>query len=178
LKTIESKGFWKIILSIIGGLAVLAFIGSLFWYIFWVSFVDKHEYGYRFNRFNGEISEVSHAGWVVANPFKYSVHAIDKRPYQVSISANARILNAKLVKFNPAGIKTFIEWHGRSAGDNTSNLTEILKCYAFDRDEGKDCPFLEVVNVLAPSQGMAVQAVGNTNSPVPADTTKLQEVKK
>jgi len=29
----------------------------------------------------------------------------------------------------------------------------ILKAYAFDRDNGTDCPFLTIVNELAPTQG-------------------------
>lgn len=131
---------------------VVAFIGFLIWYGAWVNFVENYEYGFSYDKFTGKVKQVEHSGWIVANPWAYTIHKIDMRPYQVSISANARILNAKLVRFNPAGLATFIEWHGRNAGDNVLNLQEILKCYAFDRDEGRDCPFLEVVSVLAPSQ--------------------------
>lgn len=133
---------------------VVAFIGLIIWRAAWVTFVDKHEYGFVFDKLSGKVYPVGHTGYVVANPFFYGVHTIDTRPYQVSISANERILNAKLVRFNIHGIKTFVSWHGVSAGDEVSNLKEILKCYAFDRDEGRDCPFLEVVGVLAPNQGM------------------------
>jgi hypothetical protein len=56
--------------------------------------------------------------------------------------------------FNPEGLKTFVEWHGRDAGDSLSDLLEILKCYAFDRDEGRDCPFITIISVLAPNQGV------------------------
>ena len=63
------------------------------------------------------------------------------------------MLNAKLVRFDPKGLATFVEWHGRNAGDYTKNLLEILKCYAFDMAEGKDCPFLKVIQVIAPNQG-------------------------
>jgi hypothetical protein len=146
--------------------AVVAFFSFLVWYIAWVSFVENYEYGFTYNKFTGEVKAIGHTGWVVATPWKYSVHAIDTRPYQISITAdiqsssvsgaNQRVLNAKLVRFNPSGLKTFIEWHGRGAGDNLGELKEILKCYAFDRDEGRDCPFLEVVSVLAPSQGMSI----------------------
>ncbi len=136
--------------------AVLVFIGFIIWYVAWVNFVENYEYGYSYNKFTGEIKPVEHTGWIVATPWRYTIHKIDIRPYQVSISANQRILNAKLVKFNPEGILTFVEWHGRSAGDDLANLQEILKCYAFDRDEGRDCPFLTVKSVLAPSQGVPV----------------------
>lgn len=138
----------------IGIFFVVAFFILMIWRAAWVTFVDKHEYGFVFDKLSGQVYPVGHTGYVVANPFFYGVHTIDTRPYQVSISANERILNAKLVRFNVNGIKTFVSWHGVSAGDQTSDLKEILKCYAFDRDEGRDCPFLEVVSVLAPNQGM------------------------
>lgn len=130
----------------------VCFVALLIWRAAWVTFVENYEYGFVYDKFTGQIEKVEHTGWIVRNPFAYGVHAIDMRPYQVSISANQRILNAKLVRFNPAGLETFIEWHGRDAGDNVQGLQEILKCYAFDRDEGRDCPFLTITSVLAPSQ--------------------------
>jgi hypothetical protein len=81
------------------------------------------------------------------------VHKLDLRPYQITISANQRVLNAKLVRFNPDGLAKFIEWHGRNAGDFTNNLLEILKCYAFDKANGEDCPFLTVIQEIEPNQG-------------------------
>lgn len=131
---------------------MLSFIVFLVWYGFWVNFVENYQYGFVYDKFSGEITPLDHTGWVVRNPWHYSVHSIDTRPYQVSISANERVLNAKLIRFNTEGIKTFVEWHGRAAGDDTYSLKEILKCYAFDRDEGRDCPFLTVISVLAPNQ--------------------------
>ena len=151
----KAKFYWGIGISI-----VVFIIGLIIWRAAWVTFVEKHEYAFVFDKVNGKVFPVGHTGWVVANPFLFGVHAIDTRPYQVSISANERILNAKLVKFNIRGVETFVEWHGRAAGDDVNNLKEILKCYAFDRDEGRDCPLLEVVNVLAPSQGVPITQGG------------------
>jgi hypothetical protein len=142
-----------VLVAIIGVVMVLAVVGVLVWRIFWVTFVDNYELAFSYNKLNGQIALVNRTGWIVRTPFVYSVHAIDLRPYQVTISANARILNAKLVRFNTQGLATFVEWHGRDAGDSTDNMLEILKCYAFDRDEGRDCPFLTVISVLAPNQG-------------------------
>jgi len=140
-------------------LAVLAVVGVLVWRIFWVTFVDNYELAFSYDKLTGQIALVNRTGWIVRTPFVYNVHAIDLRPYQVTISANARILNAKLVRFNPQGLATFVEWHGRDAGDDTDNMLEILKCYAFDRDEGRDCPFLTVISVLAPNQGAQTTTV-------------------
>lgn len=143
--------------GIIGGSVFFVCLFSfVIWYSFWVSFIDNYELGFTYNKFTGEIKVIERTGWVVRNPWAYGVHKIDLRPYQLSISANSRVLNAKLVRFNPDGLKTFIEWHGRDAGDDRHSLLEILKCYAFDRAEGKDCPFLTVLQELAPGQGVPI----------------------
>lgn len=108
--------------------------------------IAKHEYAFTFDRFSGEIKPVNRTGWLLVNPFKYGVNTIDLRPYQIRISANLdvgeRVLNAKLVRFNPNGLNQFIANHGRDAGDNLTNLKEIFKCYAFAPDGGKNCPFI------------------------------------
>ncbi|MBI5467317.1 MAG: hypothetical protein HY975_03870 [Candidatus Kerfeldbacteria bacterium] len=147
---------WEKIGIGIGGLVVVTLLGFWIFWANWMHFVDKHEFGYVFDRFTGVVTVVDHSGWVMRNPIRYTVNKIDLRPYQVSITADLgvsqRILNAKLVRFNPAGLNTFIAWHGRGAGGNVDALKEILKCYAFDREEGRDCPFLVVVSDIAPSQ--------------------------
>lgn len=149
---------WRRIGIGLGALAALALLGLLLFRMFFLSFVDKHELGYMFDRFTGKITVIEHSGWVARNPIRNDVHRIDLRPYQVSITANIgvspRILNAKLVRFDPAGLNTFIAWHGRGAGSDVESLKEILKCYAFDREEGHDCPFLVVISDIAPSQTM------------------------
>jgi hypothetical protein len=80
---------------------VLAIIALPFFRIIWVTMIDNYEYGFTFNKFTGEIQHVERTGYIVRNPFKYSVHRIDLRPYQITISANARVLNAKLVRVQP-----------------------------------------------------------------------------
>ena len=142
----------------LGGCLFLAFVGLIIFRAGWVTFVDNYELGFVYDSVTGKIETVDRSGWILRTPMRYSVHHIDLRPYQVSISANSRILNAKLVRFNPEGLDTFIEWHGRDAGDNRSNMLEILKCYAFDKDNGKDCPFLTVVSELSPNQSPVLKS--------------------
>ena len=137
---------------IIGCALVLGVIGLMAFRFFFVTFVDKHELGFSFDRFSGKIERLERTGWVVLNPVRYDVNTIDLRPYQVTINANARILNAKLIRFNSDGLETFVEWHGRDAGSRTYDMLEILKCYAFDKSDGKDCPFLTVVSEISPAQ--------------------------
>lgn len=151
----------------LGALVVVGLGCLLIWRMFWVTMVDNYEMGFCYNRLTGKIEVVSRTGWIVRTPIINSVHTIDLRPYQISIVANiqrnaasasgstigSRILNAKLVRFNPKGLETFIEWHGRNAGDSLDDMLEILKAYAFNKDEGRDCPFLTVVSEIAPKPG-------------------------
>lgn len=146
--TILQKGFVVTIILMVGGLILtwLAFMTC-------VTFVDNYEFGFTYDKLTGKIEKIERSGWIVRMPIRYKIHTIDLRPYQVQIGFNQRVLNAKLIRFNPEGLETFIEWHGRDAGDSTNGMLEILKCYAFDREDGRDCPFLSIVSELAPGQG-------------------------
>ncbi len=78
---------------------------------------------------------------------------------QVCINANARVLNCKLVRFNPDGLDLFLSWHGRNDyhGPNTTstdNLSPILMSYAFD-GSGTEYPFLTVLRDLRPQDTVA-----------------------
>lgn len=153
-------------ISIIVVLFVLSVFGAVMFRMTCVSFTDNYELAYEYNQFTGEIKVLEGSGYWVRNPFKYKIHSIDLRPLQVQINANVganggtyssinqRVLNAKLVKFNPEGFDTFMKWHGRDAGSSRSELSQILMCYAFDRDDGSDCPFLTVISQLSPSQSI------------------------
>lgn len=144
---------------------VIALIGLIFFRMLWVTTQEKHEFAYSFDRFDGTIEVYTNSGWIVKTPIRYSVHTIDLRPMQITISANSRVLNAKLVRFDPRGLKTFIEWHGRGAESNMNNgFQEILKSYAFDKENGRDCPFLEVIQEIAPNQGMISNETTTKNS--------------
>lgn len=148
---------WQKIGTGFGTIIVVAVVCVIVWFCLWVSFVDKHELGFTYDKMTGMIEKIERNGWIVRTPVRYKVHKIDLRPYQIQISANERILNAKLVRFDPEGLETFVSWHGRAAGDDINALKEILKCYAFDKLEGKDCPFLVVVSELSPNQGEIVE---------------------
>ncbi len=141
-------------------LTCLAVVGVVVWFIFFVKFVDNYELAFSYDRMTGKIEKIERTGWIFRTPIRHNVHAIDLRPYQVSISANSRILNAKLVRFDPKGLDKFVEWHGRDAGDYRDNMLEILKSYAFARDAGKSCPFLVVLDEVAPSQTLDASVAG------------------
>lgn len=134
---------------LVGALLTLTLVSALAFRVLLVNFVDSYEIGYKFDSRTGKIEILQETGYYVTPPFVVSIHTVDLRPMQVCINANARVLNCKLVKFDKAGLETFIAWHGRddyvggNSGINGSgtNLTEILKSYAFD-GSGRAYPFL------------------------------------
>jgi len=133
--------------EILGSIIVLAIILLILFRVFFVNYIQPYELPYKFDRVSGEITVLPKTGYIVTPPFVVQVYGIDLRPHQVMIevgsrntdTANKRVLNAKLVEFNPAGLKQFIEWHGLQKGD----VSEILKIYAYDQ-EGREYPFLKV----------------------------------
>ena len=104
---------------------------------------------------------------------------------QICLNANMRVLNCKLVQFNPDGVdpvtkqkglELFLSWHGRSnyegpgnassAGTSSTSTTvfsDILKSYAYD-GTGKEYPFLKI---LPSGMGSDQQ---QQNAPVTAPT--------
>lgn len=116
-----------------------------------IGFVENYELGYKFDTVTGKTEKLVNKdgtfkrGYVYANPFVLIYH-IDLRPMQVTINANNRVLNAKLVEFNPKGFQTFISWHGTGNYDQAI-LKDILLSYAYD-PSSKDYDFLTVKKEL------------------------------
>lgn len=126
---------------------------SLIFRITFVTFIDNYEMGYAYNAITGELKALDKQGYCWSVPGIIRIHTIDLRPTQVCINANSRVLNCKLVQFDPAGWKTFVAWHGRADYDNQSgasgNLNQILMSYAYD-GSGKTYPFLKILRELKP----------------------------
>lgn len=139
--TNESKqlSFWDMLVTVLVIVVVLGLVlkATL------VDFVDQHEVGYKFDLTSGEVIELPRTGYFITPPW-VRIGSIDLRPTQVCINANSRVLNCKLVRFNPEGLRLFIEWHGRSPDNSVS---EILKSYAYDGMD-RNYPFLTVVTEL------------------------------
>ena len=174
MNKLESAGI------IVGCLIILALVGGIIFRITFVDFVDNYEFGYRYDALTGEITELKQTGYVVSMPFITKIHTIDTRPFQVNISANSRVLNAKLIQFNPTGYKLFISWHGRGDYDihsggsgngvNSGGLEPILTSYAFDPDfDPKEYPFLKILKELRNdhSASKSTSAVKTATAAVP-----------
>ena len=144
----------KALVWLVGFAIVIACLGlTYFWSCY--KYVDSYQLAYSFNKWgNSKIETVNHTGYVKAIPLYNEVHTVDLRPMQVCISANGRVLNCKLVEFNPDGLQTFLSWHGRGDYQGPGNTTvgiqgcttqfcEILKVYAYD-EKGTVYPFLKI----------------------------------
>lgn len=153
------------------GIGIGIFIGSLLILglltrALFFSFIDNYEFAYKFDSGKGEmyplvnVDGTPQQGYVFKWPIVQSVHTIDTRPMQVCINANSRVLNCKLVQFDPAGFETFVAWHGR--GDYSQmGLEQILMSYAYDPSQ-KEYPFLKILKEL---KNQDTELTSNTNEP-------------
>jgi len=154
-KIILAAGFGAFVLF-----ALLLFRGCC------VTFVDNYELAYRYDLRGGRITHLNRTGYIMHLPIVVEIHTVDLRPTQVCINANSRVLNCKLVQFDPAGLDLFLSWHGRadyetarsSLSDSSSPtpFNGILMSYAFD-GSGKHYPFLHVIRELKPEEGGSAQ---------------------
>lgn len=175
----DPVGKFKKFVSNIWGVVVVLFMASIFIggigilgiRLFAATKVENYQVAYKYDLMPGkgqiEIlrnknqdgSYSYERGWVLAWPILVKVHTVDLRPMQVCINANQRVLNCKLVQFNPEGLELFLSWHGRddyegpgnSSMQVTTNFSEILKSYAYD-GSGKTYPFLTVLRELKPEE--------------------------
>lgn len=140
--------------AIFGGIGGFILMIGLFAFMMCWDFVDNYQTGYKFNTINGEITVLDSQGWFLTPPFVVKIHKVDMRPQQVCINANKRVLNCKLVQFDPAGLRLFISWHGRDnyemGSDHTGSFSDILKSYAYDGSNQK-YPFLRILKELSPA---------------------------
>jgi hypothetical protein len=162
-----------------GFLAMLAAFVIAFLTLAPYRFVDNYELGYRYDSLTGKITILDRTGYIGRTPFIQNIHTIDTRPRQVCINVgggqntstsvvNQRVLNCKLVSFNPKGLSLFLSWHGR--GDYSGELlNDLLKIYAYD-PSGRTYPFLNVSDETRPV--VSPQAVGQPISPTGTPVTQ------
>jgi hypothetical protein len=119
------------------------------------SYVENYQVAYLFDKRTGNINKMVNEdgslkiGYVFNKPVIEEVYTVDTRPIQICISANSRVLNCKLVSFNPDGYDLFISWHGIGNYNNSEGslrFKDILMSYAFDPNVGQDnYPFLNIL---------------------------------
>ncbi len=116
---------------ILGVIVLILFVGGCSTRVFFFTFVDSHEVGYKFNKIKGTLSVLDTSGWHRVTPFVSEVNVIDLRPMQIRIESNNRVLNAMLVQFNKEGVQQFVNMHGRN-DYSPESLSPILMSYAYE----------------------------------------------
>jgi hypothetical protein len=161
-------------LTVAGVIVGLAMILGIAFRVLFLNYIDNYEFGYMFDAQSGSLYALvdpdgePKQGYIYSLPFVQSVHTIDTRPMQVCINANSRVLNCKLVQFDPNGFRTFLAWHGRgNYGANEGNLKDIMLSYAYDPSK-QEYPFLKILKELKNQDPTTDELVGG------ADSTKTQ----
>ena len=121
------------------GIGIVVMITLLF-RVSAVNFVEPTEMGYKYNKITGQIDSLERSGYFITWPIVEKIHTIELRPFQVCISSNGRVMNCKLLKFNPKGFRKFINLHGRNSysipsmtsNPNGSEFSDIMKGYAYE----------------------------------------------
>ena len=136
---------------------VLLIIGIIFLFSSY-RIVDVTEFAYKYDLVTGEVSGIwdedgnPKTGWIWKTPFLEKVHTIETLPYRTCLGEeNTRVLNCKLVQFNPKGWRQFVMWHGRRDYDHNRkgfsvtdyDLNKILMAYAYSENPS-EYKFLEI----------------------------------
>lgn len=137
-------------------------VGSVFmFYLLCLNHLPPQEIGITYNSLNGDITIQDRPGWHLTSPF-VSVSTIETRPFQVCLNAGARVLNCKLIRFNPTGAKEFVRlqgfhyWNttigGCNRGGSECSLNDfgrIMLGYAYS---DQSYPFLEILEEIKPGK--------------------------
>lgn len=118
---------------------VLLFLALVFYTLF-LNHIAINEIGIGYNSIGGKVWVQNRPGWYLTN-FTVQVCVIPTTPLKVAIPSEAKVINTKIVRFNPAGVDEFIRLQGFSYFSNQS-IENILMGYAFS---GEKYPFLEVL---------------------------------
>lgn len=124
------------------GITILTII--LFWFVC-LNHISVNEVGIAYNSTNGKWWVQNTPGWYLTSPF-VSECTISTLPRQLSITSNSKVLNVKLVQFNPDGIDEYIHLQGFGYGMGTD--LDLIG-YAFS---GKKYSFLDVIQEATPEK--------------------------
>lgn len=118
---------------------VIALIAAPIYYLLCLNHVSINHVGIAYDSKSGLVSTQG-PGWHQTSPF-VRVTTISTLPFIVKIPSQARLVNQRLVKFNPDGAVDFIKEQGFSWLDDQT-FESIMLGYAYS---GKKFPFIEVL---------------------------------
>jgi hypothetical protein len=109
-------------------------------YMFGLNHVSVNHIGIAYNSFNGELQIQDRVGWHVTSPF-VRVMELPTMPIIVHIPSYAKVINTKIVRLRPEGIKDLIKLQGFNMELGTC-FESVMMGYAFS---GQKFSFLEIV---------------------------------
>lgn len=115
-------------------------IGLLLFWIMFINHVDINEIGVAYNMRDGKVWIQRHPGFYVTSPL-VRVAYLSTLPMKVAIPSDARVINTKIVRFNPKGVDEYIRMQGFKYGMD-SEQENILMGYAFSNQRP---PFLVIM---------------------------------
>ena len=127
---------WQWIFASIGTIIV----GLLLFLILFLNHTSINEIGIEYDALNGDISLQEQPGWYITSPL-VRVTYISTLPFKVRVPSRAKVIVAKMVMFNPAGIKEYIRMQGFDYSIN-SDLHNSFLGYAFS---GHAYPFMTIM---------------------------------
>ena len=133
MEKLESRMKWLI------GAGIFLTIVLMFYCLF-LNHISINEVGIAYNSIGGKIWIQSRPGWYLTAP-TVDVATITTLPMKITIPSEAKVINTKIVRFNPAGIDEFIRMQGFSYYSN-QGLENIFLGYAFS---GQKYPFLDIL---------------------------------
>ena len=123
-----------------GVLTALAILGVLLFYVGWLNHVSINEIGIAYDSKDGEVWTQNDPGWYLTNPLVLVTY-IPTLPFRVTIPSTARVINAKIVRFNVDGVSDYIRLQGWEY-QMRSDMESAFLGYAFS---GQHFPFLIIV---------------------------------
>lgn len=124
---------------VIAASAVL--LAAFTFYTLFLNHVEINEVGVAYNSIGGKVWIQSRPGWYLTS-LTVKVANISTLPQQVQVYSQAKVLNYKIVRFNPDGIDEFIRLQGFEYYEVGGSMNNILTGYAFS---GRRYPFLDVL---------------------------------
>lgn len=120
--------------------ACVLVVAVLLFYIAFLNHVAINEIGVAYNSIGGKVWVQDRPGWYFTAP-TVEVAVIPTVPLKITIPSEAKVINTKIVRFNPRGVDEFIRLQGFSYFSN-QGIENILMGYAFS---GQKYPFMDIL---------------------------------
>jgi hypothetical protein len=118
-----------------------AFVFFLFlFYVLMLNHISVNHVGVAYNSMNGELDVQTRVGWHLTSPF-VRVSELSVMPMVVHIPSSAKVINTKIVRLKPDGVKDLVKLQGFDLFLG-QNQQDYMMGYAFS---GQQFSFLEII---------------------------------